>query len=189
MPDPLFAVGATNGEDWETFSNVPAVAFDAAGSLYVLDRDNARVLVFDRTGTFVRQIGRKGQGPGELGLPMQLTVMPDGRVVVFDLVNNAFSVFGSDGEYQTLVRAPFGVRAGAGGTIRAAPGGIVMAGSQLPDVESGAPGKIRDTLPLLLVPLDGGEARTLFEAPSPPPQVHSSRRTARIRAWRLVSSW
>ena len=44
----VFAVGVASGESWETFSNVPAVAFDAQGSLYVLDRDAARVLVFDR---------------------------------------------------------------------------------------------------------------------------------------------
>lgn len=171
----VFAIGSANGEDWETFSNVPSVAFDAAGSLYVLDRDNARVMVYDRTGRFVRQVGRKGQGPGELGLPMQMTVMPDGRVVVFDLVNNALVVFGADGAYETLVRAPFGVRAGGTGGMRAHPsGGVVVPGSQLPDVEAGGPAQMRETLPLLLIPLAGGEARTLYEAPSPPPQLQTS---------------
>lgn len=171
----VFAIGSANGEDWETFSNVPSVAFDAAGSLYVLDRDNGRVMVYDRTGRFVRQVGRKGQGPGELGLPMQMTVMPDGRVVVFDLVNNALVVFGADGAYQTQVRAPFGVRGGGTSGMRAHPsGGVVVAGSQLPDLEAGGPAQMRETLPLLLIPLTGGESRTLYEAPSPPPQVQTS---------------
>lgn len=170
----VFAVGSASGEDWETFSAVPAVAFDAAGSLYVLDRDNARVLVFDRTGRFVRAVGRKGQGPGELGLPLQMTVMADGRVVIFDLVNNAFSIFDSDGTYRTLVRAPMGIRAAQAGSMRAHGAGVVLAGSQLPDPESGAAGQVKETLPLLLVPLDGGEARTLYEAPSPPPQMQAA---------------
>lgn len=171
-PATVFSVGTEGGADHETFSAVPSVAFDAAGSLYVLDRDNGRVLVFDRTGGFVRQIGRKGEGPGEMGLPMGMTVAADGRVVVFDLVNNAFSVFGTAGEYETLVRAPFGVRGNAGG-MYAHPQGIVMAGSQLPDPEAGPGGAIRPTLPLLLVPLDGSAPRTLYEAPAPPPQVET----------------
>ncbi len=170
----VFAIGKAEGQAWETFSNVPAVAFDKAANLYVLDRDNARIVVFDRTGKYLRQIGRKGEGPGELGLPLALAVTNDDRVVVFDLANNALTVFKTDGSYQTVVRPPSGVRARPGSRIFPHPsGGVVLTGSQLPDMEAGPGAQIRETLPLVLVPLDGGAPRTLYEAPSPPPMVNA----------------
>lgn len=42
-----------------------SMAFDPTGNLYVMQRP-ARVVVFDTTGTYVRTIGREGDGPGEL---------------------------------------------------------------------------------------------------------------------------
>ncbi len=42
-----------------------AVAFDAAGQVYVLDQERARVLVFDRAGKIIRTIGSRGIGPGQ----------------------------------------------------------------------------------------------------------------------------
>lgn len=174
QPTDVYRVGTENGRDFETFSNVPAVAFDAAGWLYVLDRDNARILVFDRTGRYVRQIGRKGQGPGELGLPMALTVTPAGEVVVYDLMNGGLSVFGTDGEYRTLVRLPTSMRVDpALGMVPHPQGGVVLAASQLPGLDGGAP-EAAATVPILRVPLDGGASVTVYDAPSPKPEIVTS---------------
>jgi len=54
----VFAVGKEEGEHYEVFSNVPSVAFDGNGSLYIVDRDDGRVLVFSKEGRFARQIAR-----------------------------------------------------------------------------------------------------------------------------------
>ena len=64
-PQPLFTVGREEGEGQDVFSVVQAVAFDASGNLLVLDRDNARVVVFGPDGRLIRSIGKKGEGPGE----------------------------------------------------------------------------------------------------------------------------
>lgn len=94
---PLFSIGAEEGESWEMLSNAEQVAFDRADNLYVLDRGNGRVLVFDPRGRFVRQIGKKGQGPGELEAPVGMALLADGSLAVLDLAHQNVSLFGADG--------------------------------------------------------------------------------------------
>jgi hypothetical protein len=112
-PAVVYTVGKEDGEDWEILSGVVAAAFDLRDNLYVLDGNNFRVLVFDANGRFVRRIGRRGEGPGELIAPAGMTVMTDGTVVVSDDGRRAFSLFNSDGTFMRNV--PFGDREGLGG--------------------------------------------------------------------------
>ena len=59
--------------------NLPhAVAVDAADRVYVADRENDRVQVFDRNGTYVTQWS------GAIGRPFGVAAMSDGRVAVLD---------------------------------------------------------------------------------------------------------
>ena len=95
-----FAVGRAEGADHEMFADVAAVAFDARDNLYVLDRQSARIMVYDPAGRFLRQVGRKGQGPGELQVPLGMAVAPDGSVMVSDMAAQGFSAFGPDGAFQ-----------------------------------------------------------------------------------------
>jgi len=175
QPHNLFTVGKEEGQDWEVFSFVPSVAFDGAGNLYVVDRDNGRVLVFGPDGRYVRQIGKKGQGPGELGLPAGVTILSDGRVAIFDLANGAIHVFDSSGTYQTLARAntEFGGMRGAdfGANPR---GGVFMLGGNMLLPGPGRPPEVLDSVPLLLVPVGDGETRVLFRAPAVKPNVNAS---------------
>lgn len=76
----LFAVGAADGAGGDVFGAVGDVGFDAAENLYVLDRLNARVAVFDSAGRSVRALGRRGGGPGEFSAPQQMAVAADGQV-------------------------------------------------------------------------------------------------------------
>jgi len=99
----VFSVGAMEGRSWEMLSSAEQAVFDRADNLYVLDRGNARVLVFDRGGRFVRQIGRKGGGPGELEVPTGVTVLADGTVAVLDLAHQNVSLFGADGAFRRSV--------------------------------------------------------------------------------------
>lgn len=75
--------GSDNGP--ESFFEVGHdVAADTLGRLYVLDKGNYRVLVFDSSGRFMSEYGTRGGGPGELERPEALIVDPDGLVMVLD---------------------------------------------------------------------------------------------------------
>lgn len=101
-PVELFSIGALEGETWEVLSRVRSVAFDDDANLYVLDAD-ARVLKFGPDGEFLSQIGRRGQGPGEINLPLALVVAGDGSVIVAD-PSAGYHMFGPDGKFRHTVR-------------------------------------------------------------------------------------
>lgn len=93
----LFSVGAADGP--QAFGAVGDVAFDAAENLYVLDRLNQRVVVFDSAGRWVRAFGRRGGGPGEFGAPQQMAVTRAGEVIVSDAGRRVLAVFDRDGSF------------------------------------------------------------------------------------------
>ena len=103
----VFRVGVFDGEDWEMFATVPTVAFDADGNLYVFDAgddDDLRVVVFDRSGSFVRQFGSPGEGPGEFNAPYAYGVTRDGTTIVGDRGHQAYQIFDPAGEFVRMVR-------------------------------------------------------------------------------------
>lgn len=100
----LFRIGGRDGDGWEAFGFVSEAGFDGAGNLHVLDAANSRVVVVSAGGEFVREFGRRGDGPGEFGAARALSVMRDGRAVVFDGSKLAFQVFGPDGEFARASR-------------------------------------------------------------------------------------
>ena len=75
--------------------------------LYVIDRDNQRVQVFDKNGTYLFEWGSEGEGEGEFALPYGMDVDSEGNVWVadrgghriqkFDHEGNFLLEFGSDG--------------------------------------------------------------------------------------------
>ncbi len=70
-----------------------------AGIVYVLDETAARVLAFGVDGRFLRQVGRKGQGPDEYQDPTAITVDDDGNLVVFDPGTGSVRRWSREGEY------------------------------------------------------------------------------------------
>ncbi|HEX8242241.1 MAG TPA: 6-bladed beta-propeller, partial [Longimicrobium sp.] len=163
----VYGIGAMEGRSWEMLNNAEQAAFDRADNLYVLDRGNARVLVFDRNGRFVRQLGKKGGGPGELEVPVALAVLRDGSVAVLDLAHQNFSLFGADGRFQRTVpwRREWGF---PGRELAADPrGGAVLAllrPGLTPQLVRG--GSVRQNQVITRVSLAGGGAPArLFEIP------------------------
>jgi hypothetical protein len=162
-PAPVFSIGKADGAAHEAFGIVAGVAFDTNDNLYVLDRQSAHVLVYDRTGRFIRQIGKQGQGPGELMAPLQLTVGGDGTVIVSDLGRRGYSLFRLDGTFLRNVTVENWMPGLAGGIGWHPRGGVVATYRQPPGQGSGT--RTQDVLPLLFQPLTGGDPTRLYDIP------------------------
>jgi 6-bladed beta-propeller len=98
------------------------VGTDSSGRVFALGPD-ASVLLFDSGGRFAGRLGRRGNGPGELQLPVSLTVS-DGEISVHDAVRRALIRWDLDSRYlgDSLLAGP---KADASTIMRFANGTIV----------------------------------------------------------------
>ena len=72
---------------------------EATGRIYVADRPNDRVVVFDAAGGYAGTLGRSGDGPGEFRNPVAGAVDPSGSLVVWDSRRRILSRWSSGGGY------------------------------------------------------------------------------------------
>ena len=126
----LYRLGSMAGEDWEQFGSLASVAFDGAGNLFVFDRlmQTQIVFVVGSDGRLVRQLGGRGEGPGEFHAGGAMAVFADGRVAVVDVGRRGYHIFAADGEFERLVRIakPSGVT--SVGRVVAQPGADAIIG-------------------------------------------------------------
>jgi len=72
---------------------------DKKGNIYVSDSRNHSILKFDSLGKFLKKIGRKGQGPGELSNPRYICCDDRNNLIVYDSNNRRIQIFSPEGEY------------------------------------------------------------------------------------------
>ena len=58
------SVGEMEGQPEFLFGRVNSIAVDDSGTLYVLDSQADEIRAFGSDGTFLRTLGRRGEGPG-----------------------------------------------------------------------------------------------------------------------------
>ena len=96
----------------DLFGQPIAVATDDVDNIYVADHQSSDIRVFDSAGNFVRRIGRRGRGPGELQFITGVYYL--GRVESpVPLQRSARMVFGAEtvtGVVEDAVGAQFVVR-------------------------------------------------------------------------------
>jgi DNA-binding beta-propeller fold protein YncE len=75
------------------------------GDIFVTDSHrngkNNRVVKFAKDGTFVKEWGMKGSGPGQISEPHTIAIDSRGRLFVGDRENNRIQIFDQDGKYIT----------------------------------------------------------------------------------------
>ncbi len=88
------------GQGDRLFKTPQGLALDAAGSLYVADRDLNRVVKLSPDGqTLLLQFGRSGSGLGELRRPFDVAVDANGDVYAADSGNRRVAVFDASGAF------------------------------------------------------------------------------------------
>ncbi len=100
----------TIGKDTEDlnyiFSGLQHTQVDEDEYIYAADWKETLIKVYDQNGKHVRSFGRKGQGPGEIGLPFYLGIFQGNKVVVNDRANAKFIFYSREGEL--LKEVPMG---------------------------------------------------------------------------------
>jgi len=89
---------AGRGEEY-IFSRIRSIAVDEKERIYVLDTKEAHVKVFDKNGDYVKTVGRKGQGPGEMSLPFSICITSQNEIMVQDLNNHRIMFYSLDGNF------------------------------------------------------------------------------------------
>ncbi|MBA4388245.1 MAG: hypothetical protein C0404_09705 [Verrucomicrobia bacterium] len=115
--------GTNNGQ----FSSPTGVAIGPDGRVYVVDKDNNRIQVFEKSGVFVRKWGVSGSGDGQFNQPRGVAIGTNGLVYVADACNYRIQVFqtngvfvrkwGGDGSGDGQFNQPNGVAIGTNGLV------------------------------------------------------------------------
>ena len=99
------SIGVLEGEDQYQFGRVRAFDVDDAGRMFVYDSHVPIIRVYGPDGTWLRDIGREGEGPGEYKQPDSgLAVLPEGRVAIRDPGTGRITRYTADGEYDGFYR-------------------------------------------------------------------------------------
>lgn len=70
------------GPDEYLIGDPRSFAVNSEGAIYLLDRQVPVIRMYGSDGTFVRNVGREGGGPGEYKSPGAIAVLPDDRLIV-----------------------------------------------------------------------------------------------------------
>jgi DNA-binding beta-propeller fold protein YncE len=96
----LGAAGGGTGSDG--FFQPNDVVTDENGDIFVAEGhggDNARIVVFDKAGKYLREFGKKGAGPSEFDQPHGLAFDSKGRLFVADRSNNRIQILDKSGKF------------------------------------------------------------------------------------------
>mgnify|MGYP001055343412 FL=1 len=96
---PVLEIGEEIGDSTTTFAAITAATIDSQGRIIVVDQAAACLKVYDTEGSYIRQVSRRGDGPGEFVMPWDLFTMPDGRLVVVAPGKQGFVVFDDSLDY------------------------------------------------------------------------------------------
>lgn len=81
----------------EPILHADRVEVDAAGRIFVADRNAGNVKVYDKNGTHLRTFGEEGRGPGEFEMMRGFAVMRD-SLFVYDQNLKRLNIFSREGE-------------------------------------------------------------------------------------------
>jgi hypothetical protein len=97
------SIGSPGSLGEHALSEIMDVAVDKEENIYVLDSKEARIQVFNKAGRYLRTIGRKGQGPGEMQFPRNISITARNEILVNDRGARFLHFFALGGEHQRSI--------------------------------------------------------------------------------------
>ncbi len=91
------SIGAESGPPEYLLGEIAAIHVDETG-IWVVDEQAPAVRLYDAGGKYLRDIGQRGEGPGEYTRPSRVATGPDGRVFVLDRGTQRINIYSKDGE-------------------------------------------------------------------------------------------
>jgi len=118
--DEDLSIGVAEGKKEYVFFHLSYLAVDNQENIYAMDQGEKHVNVYDKKGNFLRTIGRKGEGPGELQSPDDIFIIKTDNLVIEDFIRN-ISYFSTTGKFirslSTAKIFPIGVLLNSQGNI------------------------------------------------------------------------
>lgn len=97
--------GDEEEDEHKFFRNANRMTFEKNGAIYISDRENHFIKVFDPEGRYLRTIGRRGRGPGDLLRPGTMVLSPDGNLWVHESGNRRMQCFTLQGKSIRILKA------------------------------------------------------------------------------------
>jgi hypothetical protein len=159
----VLRIGSAAGDPRTQFGLIASIDVADDGRIYVLDQQHRRVRVFAPDGSFERELGGSGAGPGELsGYAIAAMVGPGDTVFVADLGNVRLERFAPDGSPAGSIPLPVPTRTMPNRIAMLEDGRVV---EMVRAVQTPSHPEPHDQL-LLVLSRAGGVADTLHRMPS-----------------------
>ncbi|HEX6644944.1 MAG TPA: 6-bladed beta-propeller [Gemmatimonadales bacterium] len=97
--EPALRIGVAEGSPALELHRAGDAVRLADGRIVIANTGTSELRIFDSTGSHLRTIGRRGNGPGEYQGALALTVVGADSLVVHDGGNGRFTILGDAGEY------------------------------------------------------------------------------------------
>ena len=94
----LTVIGRHGGKNGQ-FNKPRGLAFNKNKLLYVVDRNNYRVQVFNQDDTFAFSFGSEGEDPGHFQKPVNIAIDRNSNVLVTDCSANRIDIFTHGGQF------------------------------------------------------------------------------------------
>lgn len=95
----------------QILANPVDIAISDEGLIYILDSEDNDIKIFKQDGTFIKRVGRRGNGPGEFVRPWAIYIIKD-EIYIADAGNKRVQILSIDGKYLRGYKAPIEYGAG-----------------------------------------------------------------------------
>lgn len=92
------SIGTEMGDSSYVLGAIADAEFSPSGSILILDQSACFIREFSHEGIHLSNISRQGNGPGELLYPFNMTIMPDGTIMIGDMFKSSVIILSESGE-------------------------------------------------------------------------------------------